>query len=316
MKHLALCLLLVQLLAPIARAATDSAHLLIPGSAGGGWDRTARAVGQTLTATRLLDRVRYENLAGGGGGKAIAHLIELGRADMLMVNSTPIVARSLQGVFPHSFRDLQPIASIIGDYSVIAVRAQSSINTLMELAELQQSNPRNTPIAGGSIRGSTDHIVAAMTFRGFGADANTVKYIPYDTGGKAMVGLLSGEVRALSSGYGEVADLVGQGWVRILCIAAEQRLPQAPDTPTCEEAGSKGTYFVNWRGFFAPPNVEDATVAMWTRKLAALTETKEWQLVIERYGWVPLFRSGDDFEQLLVDQERQLRILLTDLRLL
>ena len=36
-----------------------------------------------------------------------------------MVNSTPIVIRSLVGRFPHNFRDLTMIAGTIGDYAAI-----------------------------------------------------------------------------------------------------------------------------------------------------------------------------------------------------
>ena len=38
-------------------------------------------------------------------------------------------------------------------------------------------------------------------------DALTVKYIPYDAGGKAMAALLSGEIAALSTGFSEAVDL-------------------------------------------------------------------------------------------------------------
>ena len=93
----------------------EQIHFLIPGGAGGGWDRTARGVGQALTESGLIKLARYENMSGGGGARGIAHVIELAAPDMLLVNSTPIVIRSLQGIFPQSFRDLTPIASAIGD---------------------------------------------------------------------------------------------------------------------------------------------------------------------------------------------------------
>ena len=54
----------------------DSIHFLIPGGAGGGWDGTARGTGEALTKSGLVGKASYQNLSGGGGGKAIAHLIE------------------------------------------------------------------------------------------------------------------------------------------------------------------------------------------------------------------------------------------------
>ena len=77
-------------------------HFLIPGGAGGGWDGTARGTGEALTKAGLIDSATFENMSGGGGGKAIGYLIENSKSNhgTLMVNSTPIVIRSLTKVFP------------------------------------------------------------------------------------------------------------------------------------------------------------------------------------------------------------------------
>ena len=108
----------------------DSIHFLIPGGAGGGWDGTARGTGEALTSAGIVGTASYENMSGGGGGVAIAHLIE--NADSLqntmMVNSTPIVIRSLTGVFPHNFRDLTLVSGTIGDYAALVVGKDSPIN--------------------------------------------------------------------------------------------------------------------------------------------------------------------------------------------
>ncbi len=309
------CALLTLALPPTIAAAEDQLHLLIPGGAGGGWDRTARAVGQALSASGMA-QVRYENLSGGGGGKAIAHLIELGDPNMWMVNSTPIVVRSLQKVFPQSFRDLTPLASMIGDYSVIAVRAESDIADLADFARRQRASPRRVIIAGGSVAGGTDHIVAALLVKGVGNDPRTTKYIPYDAGGKAMAGLLSGEVQLLSSGFGEVVDMFEQGWVRLLCVAAPTRMTRAPDVPTCAEAGAPEVVFVNWRGFFAAPELAPPRAAHYRQLLHDVRATDIWQDIKSRNGWVDLYRAGPEFETMLNQQEAQVGSLMRELGLL
>ena len=45
-----------------------------------------------------------------------------------------------------------------------------------------------------------DHLIGALAFQAAGADPNAVAYIPYDAGGKALAGLLSGETQILSTG--------------------------------------------------------------------------------------------------------------------
>ena len=110
----------------------DKIHFVIPGGAGGGWDMTARSIGDVLMKEELVKQVSFQNLSGGGGGKAIAHMIETAerQQDTLMVNSTPIVIRSLSGIFPQSFRDLTPVASMVADYGAIVVAADSKIQRL------------------------------------------------------------------------------------------------------------------------------------------------------------------------------------------
>ena len=306
-------LLIVLALSFSAAQAAEHIHIVIPGAAGGGWDRTARATGEALTDTSLVQRVSFENMSGGGGAKGIAHLIEVADPNMWLVNSTPIVVRSLLGVFPQNYRDLTPIASVIGDYSVIAVRQQSPIRNLDELAKIALADPRKMAIAGGSVTGGTDHIVAAMILAAYEVQPSAVKYIPYDAGGKAMGGLLSGEVQALSSGYGEVVDLVEQGYVRLLCITADQPIPARPDLPTCAQAGAKEAYFVNWRGFFTSKGTPKALVEHYRVLLQNMQSTPEWAALRDRYGWVDLHRSGPDFAHMLAQQEADLEVLLTSL---
>ncbi|MEM7097306.1 MAG: tripartite tricarboxylate transporter substrate binding protein [Pseudomonadota bacterium] len=295
---------------------TAQIHFLIPGGAGGGWDRTARAVGETLVETGLIRSATYENMSGGGGAKGIAYTIEKEDPEMLLVNSTPIVVRSLQNFLPQTYKDLTPIASVIGDYSVIVVRASSEFTALAEFLEAWRVAPRQYPVAGGSVVGGTDHIFAALLARSQQINPNAIKYIPYDAGGKAMAGLLSGEVAFLSSGYGEVVDLEQQGWVRVLCIAAPEAIPSAPHLPTCDAAGAPGIEFVNWRGFFAAPTISDARIQTLSKMLEQMTMTEEWDQTRSRFGWVSLFRAGPDFERLLSEQATELSSLLTQLGLI
>ena len=159
--------------APVAAdEMVDSIHFLIPGGAGGGWDGTARGTGEALTKAGLVGNASYENMSGGGGGKAIGYLIENAESNhgTLMVNSTPIVIRSLTGVFPHNFRDLTMVAGTIGDYAAIVVGKDSPINSMSDLIAAYQAEPRKTAIGGGSVPGGMDHLVAAMVMKAAGEE--------------------------------------------------------------------------------------------------------------------------------------------------
>ncbi|MEM1288341.1 MAG: tripartite tricarboxylate transporter substrate binding protein [Pseudomonadota bacterium] len=283
----------------------EDVHFLIPGGAGGGWDGTARGTGEALTESGLVGSASYENMSGGGGGVAIAHLIE--NADSLgntmMVNSTPIVIRSLTGVFPQSFRDLTLVAGTIGDYAALVVNTDSDIESMDDLLGAYREDGLSFAIGGGSVPGGMDHLVAAMVMQAAGEDPTAFNYIPYDAGGAAMAGLLSGEIQALSTGFSEAVALAQQGEVRILGVTADERVDAFGDAPTMMEQGLDTT-FVNWRGFFAAPGIDDAQLEAFQTALTEMYETEAWEEVRARNGWVNIHNNGDEFRAFLEDQEQ------------
>ena len=292
---------------PAMSADVKEIHFLIPGGAGGGWDGTARGVGKALLDSKMIEQASFENMSGGGGGKALNHLISTAarQEKTLLVNSTPIIIRSLTGVFPQSFRDLTPIASVIADYAAFVVPKDSKYSSLEEVIADFKADPKSVKIAGGSVKGGMDHLVPAMVFQAAGEDPLKLKYIPYDAGGKAMAGLLSGDTQVLSTGFGEALGLANQGEVKILAVTSAERLEQAPDVPTVKELGYDMT-FANWRGFFAIPNLAPEKADAYRMVLKEMYDTPEWEEIRQQRGWQNLYQPGDEFYSFLEKQEQDL----------
>jgi len=292
----------------------DSIHFLIPGGAGGGWDGTARGTGEALAAAGLVGSTSYENMSGGGGGKAIGYLIENAESNhgTLMVNSTPIVIRSLTGVFPQSFRDLTLVAGTIGDYAALVVPSDSDIADVNGLIDAFNADPSGVAVGGGSVPGGMDHLVAAMVFQAGGADPVAMKYVPYDGGGATMAGLLSGEVQAVSTGFSEAVELAKAGEVRIIGVTADERVEAYAEAPTMLEQGLDTT-FVNWRGFFAAPGLPEDKLTAYQDAIAKMYDTPEWEEVRARNGWVNIHNPGAEFESFLEDQEKVIGDLMRQL---
>lgn len=301
-------------LSPTYAELLDQVHFLIPAGPGGGWDGTARGVGEALTRSDLITDVSFENLSGGGGGRAIAKLIETKerQQNTLLINSTPIVVRSLQKIFPQSFRDLEPIASVIADYSCFAVAKDSPIKNFADAARLFKENPRSIKASGGSVRGSTDHFILARALELAGGEPKALTYVPYDGGGKAMAGLLTGETQMLSTGLSEAIDMARAGEIRIIAITSPERLAELPNAPTLTEQGYP-LIFANWRGFFAAPGLSSNQYAKMRATIRQVITTPEFETVRKRNGWSMLHYEGDAFYQFLEQQETEIRTLMTKL---
>ena len=65
--------------------AIEKLHFVIGGGAGGGWDGTARGTGEALTKAGFLKSASFENMSGGGGGKALAYMINTKPENTILV---------------------------------------------------------------------------------------------------------------------------------------------------------------------------------------------------------------------------------------
>ncbi|MDA7795453.1 tripartite tricarboxylate transporter substrate-binding protein [Candidatus Pelagibacter sp.] len=297
--------------------AMDKIHFVIGGGAGGGWDGTARGTGEALTKSGMLKSASFENMSGGGGGKALAFMINTQPKNTILVQSTPLVLRSItrhegyvtgSGVL--SYKDVTPIAGVIGDYGAIAVAKDSPYKNFKDVVDAYKKNPSSIKMAGGSVRGSMDHLIGALAFQAAGANPNDVAYIPYDAGGKALAGLLSGETQIISTGLGELMGARDQ--VRIIGITAPSRVADAPDAPTLKEQGYD-VQFVNWRGFFGPPNMSNKDKNALSAMLGKVMKTPEWEAVRKRNAWVNIYNSDKDFVKFLDAQTVEMTALMKKL---
>ena len=273
--------------------AMDKIHFVIGGGAGGGWDGTARGTGEALTKSGMLKSASFENMSGGGGGKALAFMINTQPKNTVLVQSTPLVLRS-----------------ITRHEGYVTGSGVLSYKNFKDVVDAYKKNPSSIKMAGGSVRGSMDHLIGALAFQAAGANPNDVAYIPYDAGGKALAGLLSGETQIISTGLGELMGARDQ--VRIIGITAPSRVADAPDAPTLKEQGYD-VQFVNWRGFFGPPNMSNKDKKALSTMLGKVMKTPEWEAVRKRNAWVNIYNSDKDFVKFLDAQTVEMTALMKKL---
>ena len=267
--------------------AIDKLHFIIGGGAGGGWDGTARGTGEALTKAGFLKSASFENMSGGGGGKALSYIINTKPEGTVLVQSTPLVLRSItrhkgyvKGSGVLSYKDVKPIAGVIGDYGAIAVAKNSPYKNFKDVVDAYKKDPKSIKMAGGSVRGSMDHLIGALAFQEAGANPNNVVYVPYDAGGKALAGLLSGETQILSTGLGEVMGARDQ--VRII-------------------------------GITAPKSMPSGDVKKIAKMLGDVQKTPEWETVRKRNAWVNIYNPGSKFDSFLKKQTKEMTKLMKKL---
>jgi putative tricarboxylic transport membrane protein len=305
-KDALLRLLSLAALLPSGRAAAepwfDRLSLLAPGSGGGGWDQTARAMEDVLEGAGLVGDVVVVNSPGAGGAIGLAQFVNGQRGDSaaLLVGGLVMISAIRTAHATVSLGQTTPIARLAGDYQVIAVPARSDLRDLADLVQALRVNPGAVTWGGGSA-GGPDQLLLHELADAIGVEPSRTNYVAFSGGGEVAEALLGNQVTAGVSGFSELAAQVDAGRLRALAISSAERLPGS-STPTLRELGVAVT-LMNWRALFAPPGLDAAQRGRLVDLVARMVALPEWKAALRAHRWTNLHLAGPAFEEFLRAEE-------------
>ena len=279
----------------------EATECIAPAAPGGGWDFTCRQVGKVMQDLKLVPgTMQVTNINGGGGGVAFAEVVNKRNDDndLIVAASSATATRLAQNAFPGNTMDqVRWLGSVGADYGIIAVAADSPINTLPELMDQIKSDPSSVSIAGGSAVGGWDHLKVLIAAQAAGIeDVRTIKYVAFDGGGEAVTQLLAGSVQAFTGDASEAKGFVDSGDIKVLAVLAPERLEgDFAEFPTAKEQGIDAVG-ANWRGFYGPGGMSDDAYAYWVDAIGKVYASDEWKQIMAQNGLAPLDLSGDEFQ--------------------
>jgi putative tricarboxylic transport membrane protein len=297
-----------------AFAQAQSLKIMAPAAPGGGWDQTARSVGQALTEAGLAKSVQVTNVPGAGGTIGIAQFVNSAKGDptQLMASGYVMVGAIITNKAPVTLDQVTPIARLTGEWQAIAVPADSPIKTMQELAAQIKADPAKVSWAGGSA-GGPDHILAALITKEVGADPSKTNYIAFSGGGESLGAILGGKVTAGINSLGELTSQVKAGKLRLLAVSSPNRLPDI-DAPTLKESGI-GIELSNWRMIVAPPGITAEDKARLTKMFEDLVKSDPWKTVLKTRGWDDIFLAGPALEEFVKTEQTRTAAVLKDVGL-
>ncbi len=292
-------------------------EIVAPSGAGGGWDTTARMTAKIFNEAGIIDQdIGVVNKEGGGGAVGWAYTAgKDGSPYNLFVSSPPILLVPLNGQSEYGHEDFTPLVNVIADYAAFAVAADAKWDNLNELFDDMKKDPSSITVVGASSPGSMDHIQFIKVAKAAGVDITKIKYVSDQDGG-ALTALLNGSVDVYSTGVAETVEQVKAGKIKVLGVTSEERLEGdvLSDFPTAKEQGIDAT-FVNWRGFFGPPNMDQAAVKYYEEKFKELSDSDEFSEVREKYGWDEMYMDSEEYKTFLDEQKEDIKGLLDELGL-
>ncbi|WP_309080225.1 tripartite tricarboxylate transporter substrate-binding protein [Zhihengliuella sp.] len=277
-------------------------RIMVPNSAGGGYDTTARVAAQTMESEGIAESIEVFNLPGAGGTVGLARLInEEGNGDLAMLMGLGVVGASHTNDTDARLTDTEPIARLVEEPGAIVVPKDSPYETIDDFVEAWKADPALLAVGGGSSPGGPDHLLPMQLAETVGIDPTTVNYVSYDGGGDLLPALLGSKIAAAASGIGEFKQQVENGDIRVLAVSSEERL-EGIDAPTLVESDID-LVFSNWRGIVAPPGTSEEDQQELTDALTEMHGTDAWKDALETNQWTDAFLTGEEFEAFLGEQD-------------
>lgn len=294
--------------------AVQQLQLFVPAAPGGGWDQTARSMEQVLRNEKLIGSAQVTNVGGAGGTVGLPQFVNQWRArpNALMVGGMVMVGAIIANKSPVKLTQTTPIARLTGEFLALVVPAESPFKTVGDFMTALKADATKVPVCGGSAGGS-DHILLGMLGQKAGVAPAKLSYVPYAGGGQAIAALLGNQVAAGISGYGEFAEQVKAGKLRLLAISADKR-QAGIDAPTLKEQGVDVELF-NWRGVFAPPGVTPEQRGAMITLVETMAKSAAWQEELKRRDWTPILLTGDAYAKFIEEDSTRIEGILKDLGL-
>jgi tripartite-type tricarboxylate transporter receptor subunit TctC len=270
--------------------------MVVPFPPGGQGDLAARPIAQALG--RLLGQsVIVENRSGGGGAignAAVARAAPDGHTLLMTLSSLAVLpeADRLFGRQPgYEVAQLEPIARVLADPTVLAVPAAAPWRTLADFVEDAKRRPGVIPYGSSGPYG-TLHIAMEM----FAASAGIrLLHVPYSGAGPAVTGLLGGQIQALASAPGVLKPHVDTGTMRILANWGAERVDTFRDVPTFRELGFRDVEFYIWAGLFAPRGVPEPVLTRLREAMRQAMADPETIRIFQAAGSPPAYLDAPEF---------------------
>jgi tripartite-type tricarboxylate transporter receptor subunit TctC len=248
-------------------------RIIVNVAAGGGVDTATRIVGQKLHA-RFGQPFVIENHPGAGGniGAESVFLADPNGYTLLSSSPSPLAINGwLYRKLNFDPARFEPIAVMSRIPNVLVVRKGFPAATMKEFVTHLKANPEKLTYGSQGI-GTASHLTAEL----FMAITGTkLIHVPYKGTAGVLTDVVAGHLELSFIQFSSAYGLHQKGDVKVLAVAADQRLDVLPDVPTMGEAGLPEVVSETWNAISAPPQTPGAIVLKLNEAINAALQEEE-----------------------------------------
>jgi len=266
---------------------SKNVEIIVSSVPGGSNDKTGREIEKALTELKIVPTTTsVVGKPGGGGNIAMAYTNQHpGDGHYLMVATSTINSNHIIGASKLTYTDFTPLAILVNDYVVFAVKADSPLKSGKDVMAQFKTKPQAVAIGFAAAFGNTRHVAAGLLLKSLGGNPRDLKTVVFKGSAEAISALLGGHLEMVIIGAGNAVAHVRSGRMRVLAVTAPKRLAGALSfVPTWRELGAD-VVSGSWRGVMGPKDMTAPQIAYWENALRLLSQNAGWKADIERNYW-------------------------------
>jgi tripartite-type tricarboxylate transporter receptor subunit TctC len=265
--------------------------------AGSSADITARLLAEGMSK-HLPGNVIVVPRPGAGGAVGYKHVANQKPDGYSLVwNSNSISTTYYSGLLPFDYKAFDPVARVLVESPVLAVRADSPWKTLADFLADAKARPGKITVGNSGI-GSHTHISSVALFKAAGVEIVDVPY----AAAQVVPSLIGGHIDAVIQLPGALATHVKAGTIRLLAALIPQRDPAWADVPTAIEQGINVSLEA-WRGVAVPRGTPAPIVAALETAIRKTVEAPEFAKACGDLGVRPAFMPAAEFGALIARED-------------
>ena len=296
---------------------TKNVEIVAPAGPASALDQTARAIQRTLEARKLTNApLVVVNKPGGAQAIGFAYLIQhAADAHYLSIATISLLTNRITGVNAINYQDVTPLANLVAEHIVFAVRSESPIRGGKDLADRLRADPAGLSLAFSGAPGNHNHIAIGLFGKAAGGDVRKLKTVVFASGGELAAAGLGGHVDVVVGGSSVFASHVQAGRMRLLGVTSAKRLEgHLAGTPTFAEQGLNAT-FATFRGVAGPKGIPAGSVKYWEDVLQRVSTTDEWKSFLKASDSESFYLGSEAYARFLETENARVRAILTELGL-
>ena len=187
---------------------------------------------------------------------------------------------SMRSVSYVSERDFAPIGTLWRSAQTLVVRPGLGVKTVAEFVAYAKANPGKVTIGSAGV-GTVSHLAGELLKHEAGVE---LIHVPFRSTAESMPQLLGGQIDGLFGDASTVAPQVQAGTVVAIAVAAPQRSPALPDTPTFGDAGIPTVEAEGWHGLVVSSKIPPAHVKRLRDALHKVQSDEGYQAKLRQQG--------------------------------